>query len=134
MRASSGTAVSGVLLAAGYLLIAPSANAQAVQPSAPPSAAPNVTQPPARSEDISDAKLDAAAKAVRGISMLQSTYEQKLQQTPQSDKARIADEADNAMAKVVADQGLSIEEYTNIIKLAQNDPTVHQKLLERLKQ
>ena len=31
------------------------------------------------------------------------------------------------------DQGLSVEEYTNIIEVAQNDPVVRNKLLQRLK-
>jgi hypothetical protein len=70
---------------------------------------------------------------VKGISALKNSYEQKLAKAPQSDKGRIADEANSAMAKVVTEQGLSVEEYANILEVAQNNPTVHQKLLDRLK-
>jgi hypothetical protein len=137
MQASKSSVALSAVLAAGYLLIVPAANAQAQQTpqQSPPasSAAPNATSPATPSADIPDQKLDAAAKAVKGITALQNTYEQKLSQAPQSDKGRIADEADSAMAKVVTDQGLSVEEYTNILQVAQNNPTVHQKLLDRLK-
>jgi hypothetical protein len=35
--------------------------------------------------------------------------------------------------KAVTDQGLSVEEYTSIMVVAQNDPMVRQKILQRLK-
>jgi len=135
MQISNGSVALSAVLTAGYLLVAPAANAQAQQTPPASTTAPNATQmAPAPSADIPDQKLDAAAKAVKGISALQNTYEQKIAQAPQADKNRIADEADSAMAKVVTDQGLSVEEYTNILQVAQNNPTVHQKLLDRLKQ
>jgi hypothetical protein len=132
MRTSNGPVALSAVLTAGYLLFVPAANAQAQQTPPTSTTAPNATQKP--SADISDQKLDAAAKAVKGISALQNTYEQKIAQAPQADKSRIADEADSAMQKVVTDEGLSVEEYTNILQVAQNNPTVHQKLLDRLKQ
>jgi hypothetical protein len=133
MQASNGSIALSAVLTAGYLLFVPAANAQAQQTAPATSTAPKAESPSTPSADISDQKLDAAAKAVKGISVLQNSYEQKLAKAPQSDKGRIADEADSAMAKVVADQGLSVEEYTNILQVAQNNPTVHQKLLDRLK-
>ena len=39
----------------------------------------------------------------------------------------------DAMAKAVKEQGLSVEEYTSIIEVAQNDPVVRNKLLQRMK-
>jgi hypothetical protein len=137
MRALKSSVALSAVLTAGYILFVPAANAQAQQTpqQSPPasSTAPDATSPATPSADIPDQKLDAAAKAVKGITALQNTYEQKLTQAPQAEKGRIADEADSAMAKVVTDQGLSVEEYTNILQVAQNNPTVHQKLLDRLK-
>jgi len=37
------------------------------------------------------------------------------------------------MAKAVTDQGLSVEEYTAILQVAQNNPTVQDKIIQRLK-
>ena len=119
---------AATLAATGLALAAP-ANAQTQTPAAPPTAKPNKTAP----ADISEQKLDAAAKAVKNVSTIRDSYEQKLIKAPADQKAKLADEASDAMEKAVKEQGLSVEEYTNIIEVAQNDPTVRNKLLQRLK-
>jgi gas vesicle protein len=118
-----------VTLAAAGLLLAPVTGAQAQAPSAP-STKPDRQAPAA---DISEKKLDAAAKAVKNVSTIRDSYEQKLVKAPADQKAKLADEASDAMAKAVKDEGLSVEEYTSIIEVAQNDPIVRNKLLQRLK-
>jgi hypothetical protein len=112
-------------LAATGLFLAPAVNGQT--PPTPP------TTKPAPAADISEQKLDAAAKAVKNVSTIRDSYEQKLVKAPADQKAKLADEASDAMAKAVKDQGLSVEEYTSIIEVAQNDPVVRNKLLQRLK-
>ena len=117
-------------LAAAGLFLAPAVNAQAQSPSTPPTTKPDR---PAPAADISENKLDAAAKAVKNVSTIRDSYEQKLIKAPADQKAKLADEASDAMAKAVKEQGLSVEEYTSIIEVAQNDPVVRNKLLQRLK-
>jgi predicted ATPase with chaperone activity len=117
-------------LAAAGVLLAPAASAQAQAPSAPSTAKPDR---PAPAADISEKKLDAAAAAVRNVSTIRDSYKQKLVKAPADQKAKLADEASDAMAKAVKEQGLSLEEYTSIIEVAQNDPVVRNKLLRRLK-
>jgi hypothetical protein len=41
-------------------------------------------------------------------------------------------EANSALTRAVTDQGLSVEEYTAIMVIAQNDPQVREKILQRL--
>jgi glucose/arabinose dehydrogenase len=125
------TRLGAMALAASGFMFTPAANAQQDQPSSAPSiTAPSPTNP---SRNISDNKLDAAAAAVKSVSVIRSGFEQKLAQAPDTDKDRLVDEADNAMTKAVTDQGLSVEEYSTIMKLAQNDSVVRDKLLQRLK-
>jgi hypothetical protein len=124
----STTGYCAMALAMAGLLFAPVAYAQ-VQ-SAPPSSPANPSVTP---KTVPDHKLDAAASAARKVAALQDTYEQKLSQAPSAEKKRIVDEADNAMVKAVTDQGLSVDEFKTIMELAQNDPAVRGKLLERLK-
>jgi hypothetical protein len=50
-----------------------------------------------------------------------------------SDKQNIADEAKNALVKAINNQGLSVEEYNSILVVAQNDPVVRQKILQRIR-
>jgi len=124
------TGLCATALAAASLMLTPAANAQQQQPSS----APSVTAPgPAPAKDIPDNKLDAAAAAVKKVSVIRSDFEKKMAQVPDTEKDRLVGEADNAMRKAVTDQGLSVEEYSTIMKLAQNDSGVRDKLLQRLK-
>ncbi len=111
------------ILSAACLLSVPAANAQ--NPS------PSQSQQPA-SPNISDQKLDAAAAALEHVASIKQSYQQKIAAAPSSEKERIAGEANQAMTKAVTDQGLSVEEYTSIMQVAQNDPSVREKLLKRI--
>lgn len=123
MRALIGLVAAAALSAAGLLAI-PAANAQ--------EQAPNAAQTPAPSPAISDKKLDETAAAMQNVIGLQHNYQQQIAAAPPSDKQRIAAEANTAMKKAVTDQGLSVEEYSSILEVAQNDPAIRQKLLARL--
>ena len=56
----------------------------------------------------------------------------RLEAANDSDKQRIVDEANDALAKVVTDQGISVEEYLGMLVIAQNDPQVRDKIIQRL--
>lgn len=94
------------------------------QPASPDQQSPTTgfTQP---SEKIPDQKLDAAASALQRVAKLQEDYEQQMK--------RVAQDAREAATKAVTEQGLSVEEYTQILQTAQNDPDVREKLLQRIK-
>jgi predicted ATPase with chaperone activity len=98
-------------------------------PDEPPQARPEAQSP---SPTISDEKLNAAAVAIGRVTTIRESYERKIAEAPPSDKERITDEANNALKKAVTDQGLSVDEYNSIIKTAQNDPAVLQKLEQRI--
>jgi len=118
------TLAAAALSVAGLLLL-PVANAQMN----PPQARPQAQSP---SPAISDAKLNAAAAAIKQVSSIQQSYQRKIEAAP-SDKQRLTIEANDAMAKAVTDQGLSVDEYNSIIGTAQNDPAVREKLSQRMR-
>jgi hypothetical protein len=92
--------------------------------------APSPSQP---SQSIPDQKLDATAAALNQIADVKESYTKQIEATPnESDKKRLVDDANKALVKAVTDQGLSVEEYTSIMVVAQNDPMVRQKLLQRM--
>ena len=118
------------------LLPLPAANAQMNPPQASPQAqSPQSqvpqTQPP--SAPISDEKLNAAAAAIRQVTTIHQSYESKIAAAAPSDKQRLTIEANDAMAKAVTDQGLSVDEYNSIISAAHNDPAVREKLTQRMR-
>jgi hypothetical protein len=110
------------------------ANAQTPPAQSPQADAPQAQSPaPANpAASIPDQKLDAAAAAIQRVASLKRDYLQQLEAAPPDDQPGIANEARNAFEKVVTDQGLSVEEYTTILEMAQNDPQVRQKIIERI--
>jgi hypothetical protein len=120
--------LASVALAAA-LLAAAATHAQAPQAEPPQAQSPS---PVPQSTDIPDQKLDAAAAAVERVAGLRRDYQGRIAAAAPSDKERLADEAINEMSKAVTEQGLSVEEYTSILEVAQNDPTVRDKIRQRL--
>ena len=117
--------ISAAVLMAAWQLCVPAASAQVESPSPAPTA-------PAQS--IPDQKLDAAAAALQHVAGLKQDYEQRLAAAPAvPDKERIVAEANDALEKAVTDQGLSVDEYNTIMEVAQNDPNVRDKILQRLR-
>src|SRR5215469_14424351 len=126
---------AAVALAAGALLLIPDAEAQMNPPQARPQAQSPQTpssQTPLPSASISDEKLNAAAAAMGQVTTLRQSYEAKIAAAPASDKQRLAKEGNDALEKAVTDQGLSVDEYNSIIRTAQNDPTVREKLTQQI--
>ena len=128
MKSITGLCVTTLAVAGLFLL--PAANAQQ---SPSPSTSPPTKSAPAAPASIPDNKLDAAAAAVKSVSAVKDNYKQKIAQAPAADRERIAGEADTALIKAVTDKGLSVEEYTTILEVAQTDPVVKDKLVQRLK-
>lgn len=122
--------ICATALAAVGLLTIPAAQGQQQSPSSP--SVPARPTAPVKT-DIPDSKLDATAKAVKKISSVKDSYDQKLAQAPAIERNKLADEADAAAKKAITEQGLSVEEYTTILEVAQSDATVRDKLIQRLR-
>ena len=112
------------VLTVAWLLSVPLANAQTQAPSAGSS---ELTP-----KNIPDQKLNAAAAALEQVVSVKEDYQRRIKAADPSDRDRIAEEAHNALLKAVTDQGLSVEEYTSILEVAQNDPDVREKILHRV--
>jgi hypothetical protein len=119
--------LAAAVLSAAWLLSGPAANAQQQAQQTQ-----SGVQQPTASPNISDQKLDAAAAAMSHVAGIQQNYQKQIAAAPASEKERITGDANNALTKAVTDQGLSVQEYGSILQVAQNDPTVRQKLLQRV--
>jgi uncharacterized protein DUF4168 len=100
---------SAALIAAGHLSAVP-ANAQTAAPNSNALTSPGLSQ---SQPNITDQKLDKAAAALERIAGLQQDFRKQV-------------------SKAVTDQGLSIDEYAEIMDVAQNDPQVRQKIMSRI--
>jgi hypothetical protein len=125
---TSKTGFYALSLVAAGLAFAPIANAQTSSPAAPSTSAPTLS-----SADIPDKKLDAAAAAAKKVVAVSDEYDKKIAQAPEADKPRLKGEAKQATIRAVSGEGLSIDEYATIMRTAQNDPAVRDRLIRRLK-
>jgi len=125
--------LAAVVLTAAWFLPVPAANAQAqvLQAQVPPAQVPPLS-PSEQTPNISDQKLDATAAALEQVASVREKYQQRIEAAAPADKPGVADEAKNALVKAITDQGLSVQEYTSILVLAQNDPVVREKILQRI--
>jgi hypothetical protein len=124
MMRSLAVFLSAAVTVAG-LISSIAANAQSIQAPAP--------ELSSTASSITDQKLDAVVAAMERVATLQEAYRDRLvKASTESDEQRIVEEANSALTKAVADQGLSVEEYNSIIELAQNDLNIRGKLLERM--
>jgi hypothetical protein len=102
----------------------------------PAASAQQAPPPPAATEpapDLSDQKLDKAAAALNQVASVKNDYQQKIESAPDTDKERLLNEANGALVKAVTDNGLTVEEYNSILVVAQADPTVREKIFQRLR-
>ena len=83
--------------------------------------------------NLSDEKLDATAAAALRVASLKQDYQQRIAAAPPSEKEHIAEEAFNALSKAVTDQGLSVDEYTAILEVADANPEVREKIRQRIR-
>ena len=127
MRLLPWTLAAAAAIGAGQLLL-PVANAQN-QPE-PPAQVPRAQSP---SPGIPDEKLDAEAAAIKSVASIKQNYQRRMAAAEESQKEGIASEAVDALTRAVTDQGLSVEEYTSILEVAQNDPDVRQKIIDRIR-
>jgi len=118
--------LTAVFLIAAWLFSAPATNAQAQAQSPSPGSSE-------QSQNIPDQKLDAAAAALEQVASVKESYQQRIESAAPSDKQRLADEGSKALADAVTGQGLSIEEYNSIITVAQSNPEVREKILQRVR-
>lgn len=117
-----------ILAGSWHFGVIPTANAQG-QPQAP-GAGPSDQAP--RLPNISDQKLDATAAALERMTSIRQDYQAQISKAEPAEKERIVVQANSALEKAVTDQGLSVEEFNTIIVVAQNDPDVRDKILQRI--
>jgi hypothetical protein len=117
--------LAAAILTAGCYLSIPTVNVLAQAPSPGPS-----TSAP----DLSDQKLSATATAMERVASLQKDYRQRLAEAEApAEKERIVAEANKELTKAVAEQGLSVEEYTSILDAARDNPEIRDKLIQHIR-
>jgi hypothetical protein len=93
----------------------------------------NPPGPSSPAAELSDQKLNAVAAALQRVASLHNDYRQRLAEAEPAEKERIVAEAHDEFTKAVTEQGLSVEEYATILDMAQDNPEIRDKLLQRIR-
>ncbi len=83
-----------------------------------------------RSADVPDETVSQVGKAVSEIIKLRQSLEENMA-TAQSEDERqsLANQAETAAVRAISDQGLTIDEYNEVITSAQADPDLEERVL-----
>jgi hypothetical protein len=79
----------------------------------------------------SDATVTKAGAALRDVAKVQSTYENRIQAagTPE-EKRGLSDQATAEAMQAIETHGISVDQYSQVVHLAQSDPQVKRRLLD----
>jgi Domain of unknown function (DUF4168) len=93
----------------------------------PPQAPP--APPPAAS--IPDATIGKAGAALRDVASLQEKYQPKMDSAgSQQERQTLAAHANAEAVQAIQSHGLSVQEYSNVVRSAQSNPQLRQRLLD----
>jgi GTP1/Obg family GTP-binding protein len=113
---------AGVVPAA-LLVTAMALPAAAQQPSGAPSGAVS-------GANMSDATVSKVGAALRQVAQIEQTYSQRLQSANTAvQKQDISQQASDAAVTAITQQGLTIDQYNQVIQAAQSDPALKQRVL-----
>jgi hypothetical protein len=92
---------------------------------------PSPQSPPAPAASIPDATVGKAGAALRDVANLQEKYQPKMEQAgSQQEKQQLAEHANAEAVQAIQSHGLSVQEYSNVVRSAQSNPQLRQRLLD----
>lgn len=127
MESAFGKAIGAAALMAALVLGTTPLGAQQAAPAN--SAAPARGSDGATAANVPDATVQRTGAAIRDISGIQARYNQRMQGAQPAEHAAIEREANGAAETALSSRGLTIEEYNNVIRLAQADQGLRERLI-----
>jgi hypothetical protein len=116
------TAAAVALTAAGLPAVAQQSNGGPVVQQTPGAAT--------QGGPVSDMTVQRVGKAIRNVTVIRQQYTQRTRNSNSSQVRQSLDaQAQRDMTKAVTDQGLTLQQYDQVIQMAQADPTLRQRLL-----
>jgi hypothetical protein len=98
---------------------------------AAPDPAPPQAPPAPSTASIPDATIGKAGAALRDVANLQEKYQPKMDSAgSQQEKQGLAERANAEAVQAIQAHGLSVQEYSNVVRSAQANPQLRQRLLD----
>jgi len=93
--------------------------------------APAPQSPPAPAASVPDATVGKAGAALRDVANLQEKYQPRMDQAgSQQEKQQLAERANAEAVQAIQSHGLSVQEYSSVVRSAQANPQLRQRLLD----
>jgi len=95
-------------------------------------AAPGQTpqSPPGPAASIPDTTVNEAGAALHDVAKLQQKYQGQFEAASPEQKQGLSQKANAGAVQAIQSHGLSIEEYSNVMRTAQNNPQLKQRVLD----
>lgn len=98
------------------------------------SALPVAGQAQQQAPDLSNSKIEAVAEAYLKVFEIQNTYRPQIEAAQNPEQAqRLQQQANDETVKIIREQeGLTVEEYSQVINLAQSNEQVRERLVKEI--
>jgi hypothetical protein len=80
--------------------------------------------------NISDGTIGKAGAALRDVAKLQQKYQGQIESAGPAQKQGLSEKANAEAVQAIQSHGLSVQEYSTVVRTAQNNPQVKQRLLD----
>ena len=81
-------------------------------------------------EPIPEGTIGKAGAALHDVAKVQQKYQVQMDSASVEQKKGLSAKANAEAAQAIQSRGLSLQEYANVVRTAQNNPQVKQRLLE----
>jgi hypothetical protein len=78
---------------------------------------------------VQDATIGKAGAALRDVANLQEKYQPKMDSATPKEKEGLSAQANAEAVQAIQSHGLSIQEYSSVVRMAQTNPQLKQRLL-----
>jgi hypothetical protein len=96
--------------------------------------APVLAMAQAPSAAIPDQTIGKAGAALHDVAKLQQKYQGQMDSASPEQKKGLSEQANAEAVQAIQSHGISVQEYSNVVHTAQNNPQVKQRLLDAAKQ
>lgn len=96
--------------------------------------APVIAMAQAPGAAIPDQTIGKAGAALHDVAKLQEKYQGQMDSASPEQKKGLSEQANAEAVQAIQSHGISVQEYSTVVRTAQNNPQVKQRLLDAAKQ
>ncbi len=79
---------------------------------------------------VPDTTVGEAGAALHDVAKLQEKFQSEIDSATPEQKKSLSEQANAEAVQAIQSHGLTVQEYSRVIKIAQNDPELRQRLLQ----